>query len=433
MEIIKIPIEELTPDPSNAKDHPEWQIEQIKNSIEQFGNLDPIGVWGDDNLIVEGHGRYEALKELGYQEAECIRLDWLTDEERRAYALAHNKLTMNSGFIPDALDLNLDAIGEIDMSLFGFETDIPDEIELPPILEDTPPEEAPLRSAPGQIWELGDHRLICGDSTDGKVIEHLMDGEVADLLITDPPYNVALGVGDTPEIAKKRRRRTDGLKIENDSMADRDFEEFLISAFNNAVQLMRPGAAYYCWYASISQKAFQTALEKTELPPRQILIWNKNTLVLGRQDYQWKHEPCFYGWKGGAAHYFIDSRKQTTVIEDTYPDLSKMKKEDMRRLLEEIYSDKISTTVINEDKPVSSKLHPTMKPVKLIARLINNSSKAGELILDPFGGSGTTLIASEQLGRKCYTCELDPHYCDVILQRWENLTGREAVLIYDEG
>lgn len=174
MEIIKIPLDQLTPDPHNAKDHPQWQIEQIKNSIEQFGNLDPIGVWGDDNLIVEGHGRYEALKDLGYHEAECIRLDWLTEEERRAYALAHNKLTMNSGFIPDALDLNLDAIGEIDMSQFGFE--IPEEEEPTEIAEDELPEEVETRCKLGDIWQLGDHRLMCGDSTDVDAVGKLMGG-----------------------------------------------------------------------------------------------------------------------------------------------------------------------------------------------------------------------------------------------------------------
>lgn len=176
MEIIRIPINELTPDPNNAKDHPDWQIEQIKNSIEQFGNLDPIGVWGDQNLIVEGHGRYEALKELGYQEAECIRLDWLTDEERRAYALAHNKLTMNSGFIPDALDMNLDAIGDIDMSLFGFES--ADLVDSEEVVEDDynpePPEEPTAKR--GEVWVLGAHRVMCGDATSSDDVQVLMGG-----------------------------------------------------------------------------------------------------------------------------------------------------------------------------------------------------------------------------------------------------------------
>ena len=364
MEIIKIPIGELTPDPNNAKDHPDWQIEQIVNSIEQFGNLDPIGVWGEDNLIVEGHGRYEALKQLGYHEAECIRLDWLTEEERRAYALAHNKLTMNSGFIPNALDMTLAAIGEIDMSKFGFE--LPEVEEPTEITEVEMPEEVETRCKLGDIWQLGEHRLICGDSTDPAVIKKLMDGAQADLLVTDPPYNVDYEGGTE-----------DKLKIMNDKMEDSKFRSFLRDAFDAAFEVMRPGAAFYIWHADSEGYNFRGAVRDVGARVRQCLIWNKNTLVLGRQDYQWKHEPCLYGWKDGAGHYFTDSRKETTVVEDIKPDFAKMKKKELRALLEEIYSDKVSTTVIDEAKPARSEEHPTMKPVKLIARLVNNSSIKG--------------------------------------------------------
>ena len=421
MEIIKLNIDALTPDPNNAKDHPKWQTEQIVNSIERFGNCDPIGVWGNNNLIVEGHGRYEALKELGYTEAECIRLDWLTDEERKAYALAHNKLTMNSDFIPEVLSSALGEIQDIDMALFGFDIDIPDEIEMPEVMEDAPPEDPPTRSKTGDIWQLGEHRLICGDSTDPKVLEKLMNGEQADLLITDPPYNVDY-VGKTK----------DALKIQNDKMEDVKFRSFLIDAFKAALGAMKPGAAFYIWHADIEGFNFRAAVREAGAKIRQCLIWNKNSMVLGHQDYQWKHEPCLYGWKDGAGHYFTDSRKQTTVVEDARPDIAKMKKEEMRALLLEIFSDKISTTIINEDRPNANDLHPTMKPIKLIARLVRNSSVGGGLVLDTFGGSGSTLIACEQLGRRCYTVELDPHYCDVIIQRWENFTGREAVLLNGE-
>lgn len=412
MEIIRLPIDDLTPDPNNAKDHPEWQIEQIKMSIETFGNIDPIGVWGDDNLIVEGNGRYQALKELGYNEVECIRLDWLTEEERKAYSLAHNKLTMNSGWVPGMVEETLAQIGSIDMALFGFEVDAPDEIDVP-IMEDVAPEDAEARTKPGEIWQLGEHRLLCGDSTDREALRKLMAGEEADLLVTDPPYNV--------------NYEGKAGKIANDNQEDGAFRKFLRDAFEAALSVMKPGAAFYIWHADLEGYNFRGAIKEAGAQIRQCLVWNKNTLVLGHQDYQWKHEPCLYGWKEGGNRYFTDSRKETTVFEDARPDFSKMKKEEMRALLEDIFSEKISTTVINEDKPLANDLHPTMKPVKLMARLIRNSSREGEHILDTFGGSGSTLIACEQLKRRCYICELDPHYCDVIIERWETFTGGKAV------
>lgn len=243
---------------------------------------------------------------------------------------------------------------------------------------------------------------------------------MVDVLLTDPPYNVALGVGDTPEIAKKRHRRIDGLKIENDAMEADSFEAFLFDAFNNGVQAMKPGASYYCWYASTSQKSFQTALEKAGLPPHEILIWVKNSLVLGRQDYQWRHEPCFYGWKEGAAHYFIDLRSLTTVQDD----LDSISREKAIERIKELSS---ITTAMYENKPQASAEHPTMKPLPLFEKLVRNSSRPGEIVLDLFGGSGTTLIACENLERTCYMMEFDPHYAEVILQRWEAQTGEKAV------
>ena len=210
-------------------------------------------------------------------------------------------------------------------------------------------------------------------------------------------------------------------------MSNEDFYIFLNKAFNNIYINLKFGGAFYVWYASREVVNFQNALESNNLSVKQELIWNKNSLVMGRQDYQWKHEPCLYGWKDGAAHYFIDDRTQTTVFEDKKPDIKKMKKEELVKLLEEIYSDKVSTTIINESKPSVSELHPTMKPVKLIARQVKNSSRIGEKVLDLFGGSGTTLITCEQLGRINYTMEYDPKYVDVIIQRWEQFTGKKAV------
>ena len=241
-----------------------------------------------------------------------------------------------------------------------------------------------------------------------------MDGELADLVVTDPPYNVAI-------------ENSQGMTIKNDNMEKSQFLEFLTKAFNCLHISLKKGGAFYVWFASREHINFETALNRNGLEVRQELIWNKNSLILGSQDYQWKHEPCLYGWKDGDSHYFIDDRKQTTVIEDKKPDIKKMKKEEMQKLLEEIYSDKTSTTIINEDKPSVNDLHPTMKPIKLIARQVKNSSQIGEKVLDLFGGSGSTIITCEQLNRKCYTMEYDPVYVDVIIQRWENFTGEKAI------
>ena len=262
---------------------------------------------------------------------------------------------------------------------------------------------------------------MCGDSTNEDDVLKLMNSKLADLVVTDPPYNVDY-VGKTKE----------ALKIKNDAMDSDSFFNFLNNAFKNIYKNIKDGGVFYIWYASREVVNFQTALENNNLMVKQELIWNKNSMVMGRQDYQWKHEPCLYGWKDGATHYFIDDRTQTTVIEDKGIELKKLKKEEMLKLLQDIYSDKISTTIINEDRPSVSDLHPTMKPIKLIARQIKNSSKENELILDLFGGSGSTLITCEQLNRKCYMMEYDPVYVDVIIQRWENFTGKKAVKIEGE-
>lgn len=271
----------------------------------------------------------------------------------------------------------------------------------------------------GGYYKLGEHRLICGDSTDKDVLGKLCE-EPADLMITDPPYNVNYE-------GKGRVRK----RIENDNMDDENFFMFLVDAFKAADDSMKLGAGFYIWHGDGKSTSFRVALENTNLLLRQTIIWVKSQFVLGRQDYQWQHEPCLYGWKEGAGHYFIDDRKQSTVFEDARPNIAQMSKAEMRELLETIYEDKVSTTVLHEKKPSISELHPTMKPVPLIGRLVKNSSRPGEIVLDPFGGSGTTLIACEQLGRRCRMVELDPHYCDVIIDRWQQLTGKGVEVITD--
>ena len=416
LKIEYVDINTIKPYENNAKQHPRTQIEQIKTSIEMFGMDDPIGIWND--TIVEGHGRLIACQELGYKEVPVIRLDHLTDEERKAYTLAHNKLTMNSDFDIDILNDELAQFETIDMSEFGFDIDF--DVEEAEVVEDEVPEiPAEPKSKPGEIYQLGSHRLMCGDSTKAEDVAKLMNGESADLVVTDPPYNVAI-------------ENSKGMTIENDNMASEQFQEFLSAAFTNMNESLKPGGAFYVWFASREHINFETALNKANLEVRQELIWNKNSLILGRQDYQWKHEPCLYGWKDGAPHYFIDDRTQTTVIEDKKPDIKKMKKEEMQKLLEEIYSDKVSSTVINEDKPSANDLHPTMKPIKLLARQVKNSSKVGEKVLDLFGGSGSTLITCEQLGRICYMNEYDPKYVDVIIERFIEFTGQKVYRLNED-
>ena len=410
MKIEKIDINKIKPYEKNAKIHTPEQIEQIKKSIQEFGMNDPIAVWGKDNLIVEGHGRLEALKQLGYTEVECIRLDHLTDEERRAYTLAHNKLTMNTDFDIDILNDELFNIDNIDMELFGFDVELP--IEEHELTEDDYEVEVPEepKAKPGDIYQLGEHRIMCGDSTSTADVKKLLAGETMDLVVTDPPYNVAI-------------ENSQGMTIENDNMSADTFQEFLNKAFTNMNEALKPGGAFYIWHASRTQREFETALNEAGLEVRQQLIWNKNSLVLGRQDYQWKHEPCMYGWKEGS-HYFINARTETTTIEEPL-DLEKLTKDEMKTLLQTIYQE-TPTTVIDEHRPSKNTDHPTMKPIKLIGRLIRNSSKPGEKVLDLFGGSGSTLIASEELDRKCYMMEYDPKYVDVIINRWEEFTGRKA-------
>lgn len=381
-----IPIEDIKPYENNAKLHPQEQIQQIKNSILEFGFDDPIAVW-KDNVIIEGHGRLIAAQELGYKEIPVIRLDNLTDEQRRAYTLVHNKLTMNSGFDIEMLNIELGGIDRIDMSDFGFEFE-PSFGDSAPVeaVEDDFEAELPEepKSKLGDIYQLGRHRLMCGDSTNAEQVKVLTNGELVDMLITDPPYNVAY-----------EGKTKDKLTIQNDSMEDSAFRQFLKDAFAAANEVMKPGAVFYIWHADSEGYNFRGACHDIGWQVREVLIWNKNSMVLGRQDYQWKHEPCLYGWKDGASHLWASDRKQTTVIDF--------------------------------NKPNKSDIHPTMKPVGLFDYQIQNNTKGGDIVLDLFNGSGTTIIACEQNGRKAYCMELDPKYVDAAIDRWEKFTGQKAV------
>ena len=417
MQIELINIDEIIPYENNAKLHPKEQIEQIKKSILEFGNNDPIAI-DKNNVIVEGHGRLLALKELGYEEVEVIKLGHLTEEQRKAYTLIHNKLTMNTDFDIEILESELASINIIDMNDFDFDLDI--EMEETPIEDDYDVEEKLERieepkSKPGDIYLLGEHRLMCGDSTSLEDVKKLMSDNKADLLLTDPPYNVNIS-------------NSDGMTIENDNMSDENFKQFLDAAFKNASASLKKGGAFYIWHGDSETVNFRNACEDNELSVRQCLIWVKNGFNFGRQDYKWKHEPCLYGWKDGASHYFVDEFNNPTVIEDNL-NIDLLKKEELKKLVEDLLSDRVPTTIVHEDKPLKNDKHPTMKPINLLSFQIKNSSKKEEIVLDLFGGSGSTLISCEQLNRKCYMMEYDPKYVDVIIDRWETLTGKKAVLV----
>jgi DNA modification methylase len=428
VQVSKIPIGQLSPAAYNPRKDlqpgdPEY--EKLKRSIQEFGYVEPI-VWNKrSGNIVGGHQRYKVLLDMGMSEVDCVVVD-LDETKEKALNIALNKIQGDWDYIKlKDLMQELDT-GEIDIELTGFDVDeieeliaqfAPEESEVEE--DDFDPEEnipeIPV-TQPGDIWILGRHRLLCGDATKPDDVSRLMEGKIADLIVTDPPYNVDY-------------KGTNGQTIKNDNMEDAQFKKFLVDAFKCADNALKPGGVFYIWHADSEGYNFRGACRDVGWEVRQCLIWNKNSFVMGRQDYHWKHEPCLYGWKSGAAHYFIDDRTQSTVIEDKGLDFKKMKKEELVALLKEIFSDKVSTTVINEDKPMRSAEHPTMKPLKLLELLIKNSSRPGELVLDTFGGSGSTMMTCEQLNRTCYMMEIDPVYCDVIIKRWENFTGQKAVLL----
>jgi len=398
MQIETVNIDSLTPYEKNAKLHPRDQIEQIKKSIEMYGNNDPIAVWGEKNVIVEGHGRYTALRELGYKTVDIIRLDHLTDEQRREYMLVHNQTTMNSGWDIDLLAGELEGL-DFDGFDFGFDLDLDDLFEdEKEIEEDEIPEKAETRCKLGDLWQLGSHRLICGDSTDVAVIDRLMDGVKADCVFTDPPYGVSYT--DKNEFLNSIDKPICVVNaIENDSKTPEEMYEFWIKAFTVLVTHSADKMSYYITAPQGGDLLLLLqAVRDSGFALKHVLVWNKNNHVLGRCDYNYKHEPIVYGWKQKGTHKFYGAGKMKTSVWDV-------------------------------PKPQRNDLHPTMKPIELIANALLNSTKEGDAVLDTFGGSGSTLIACEQLNRRCYMCELSPHYCDVILQRWENLTGKKAIRI----
>lgn len=383
-------------------------VPAVVESIKQFGFRVPVIIKADGEIVC-GHARYEAALILDMEQIPCIIIDDLTDEQVRAFRLVDNKTAELSTWDEELLLEELRGIADLDMGAFGFDFNPMEFAEIQDDEFELPELPAEPKAKPGQIYQLGRHRLMCGDSTKQDDVQKLMSGSVANLLITDPPYNVDY-------------EGTAG-KIENDHMENAAFQAFLNAAFSNANESMLPGAAFYIWHADSEGLNFRQSVLKTGWQVRQCLIWVKNTFVLGRQDYQWQHEPCLYGWKDGAAHYYIDDRTMTTIF-DYAADLDKMSKAELLTLIKSI-----STTAIRESKPLRSEEHPTMKPLPLIGRIMKNSARKGDKVMDLFGGSGTTLIAAEQLGCVCFMMEYDPRFIDVIITRWEKMTGKTAVLI----
>jgi len=410
MELKMMKLRDLKPYPKNAKKHPQEQIKNVAESIKEFGWQQPIVV-DDNNVIIIGHCRYEAAKLLELETVPVHVAEGLDENQANKLRLLDNKTNESEW----DLDLLLEQIPTLEFDNYEIDWGIQEEeneVEEDDFDVDSAFDEIdePI-SKPGDVYQLGDHRLMCGDSTNKDDVEKLMDGNTADLLETDPPYNV-----DYEGAAGK---------IKNDNMGDYEFTDFLIQAFSCANEVMKAGAPFYIWHADKKAHLFFNAFKEINWQVRQCLIWVKNSFVFGRQDYQQKHEPCLYGWKDGAAHYFVDDHTQATVVEDK-PDINKMTKAELKETLKEMLDAKVPTTVMHADKPIKNTDHPTMKPLKLLGKQIANSSKKDELVLDLFGGSGSTMIASEQLGRKCYMMEYDPKYVDVIIKRWETFTGRKA-------
>lgn len=430
--------EKLVPNPKNPNQHGSDQIALLARIITATGWRQPITVSTRSGFVVKGHGRRLAAIEAGLTEVPVDYQNYATEAEEYADLVADNRIAelseIDQAMLADVFK-GIDP-AEIPVELTGYTEDefedlknlFEDEDIIEDIEEDMVPAtdiDAESITKPGDVWLLGRHKLICGDSTKPGTYKALMQDETARLIITDPPYNVDYTGGTEAR-----------MKIKNDSMDDASFRRFLTDAFSSMVTYAAPGAAVYIWHADTEGLNFRIAAKESGIPVKQCLIWVKNSLVLGRQDYQWIHEPCLYGWIPGDSHYFIDDRKQTTVFEAPKVELEKLTKANLIALLQNFMRTPTAeekTSVIREKKPLRSDLHPTMKPIKLISRIMTNSSKRGWIVLDPFSGSGTTLITAEKTGRIARCIELDEHYCDVIVRRYVMTTGKTDVSLIRNG
>lgn len=412
-------LEELIPYARNARTHSDAQVAEIAASIKAFGWTNPILIDGE-NGVIAGHGRLQAARQLKLKRVPCIELAGLSEAQRRAYIIADNKLATNAGWDLRLLALELGELqaAGISLPLLGFN---------PAELKDLVGNDAPVRqgkvgddevpdlprraiSRRGDIWICGRHRVMCGDATAAADVASLMDNLRAHAIWTDPPYNVAY-------------EGEQGTILNDDQEADA-FNAMLLGAFTNAHWYALPGAAAYVCHADTERVAFTQQFIAAGFQLSQVLIWVTQTAPLSRQDYHWQHEPILYGWKPGAGHFWCGGFAQRTVLDDDV-DVGKLKIEELRALVKQLKVAQ-ATTVIRQDRPTKSELHPTMKPVALVERLLKNNTLEHQVVLDPFGGSGTTMIAAEKMNLAARLLELEPRYVDVIVQRWEKFTGRKA-------
>ncbi len=390
----------LTPYARNSRTHSDEQVAQICASIKEFGWTNPILIDEEDGIIA-GHGRLMAAQRLKEQQVPTIRLEGLTKAQKKAYVIADNKLALNAGWNEEMLAIELEDLDgmDYDLSLLGFtdeelnniiqqddEDGLTDDDEVPEVEENS-------ISQKGYVWLLGEHRVISGSSTEAEDVAKLMQSDKVDMMFTDPPYNVDYGKMNGN---KQNAYRFQVRKIENDNMSDEDFEALLFGFIDVSKAHTKAGAPYYIAYGERNSLQFLGAFKRAGLKHSCNIIWKKHSLVIGRSDYHYIHEPIFYGWIDGQTHIYYGDRKQTSVWE--------------------------------VDRPTKSELHPTMKPVELVLKAIHNSSKAGDIVYDPFGGSGSTMIAAEKAGRAARLVELDNKYVDVIVKRWQQYTGKEAIL-----
>lgn len=391
-----VSISQLVPYVNNARTHSDAQVKKLRASLREFGFINPVIIDSEYNVIA-GHGRILAAKEEGIEKVPCVFVDYLTPAQKKAYILADNRMAMDAGWDEELLRVEIEALQaeSFDVGLTGFDEkdiaelfaaeeddaqdddfDVDEELQKPPVTKS------------GDVWLLGNHRLICGDSTKAETYEVVMNGRKANLVVTDPPYNV--------------NYEGSAGKIQNDSMKEDVFEKFLLDAYTQMNAAMADDASIYVFHSDSHGLAFRKAFEDAGFYLSGCCIWKKQSLVLGRSPYQWQHEPCLFGWKKNGKHQWYSDRKQTTIWEF--------------------------------DKPKKNGDHPTMKPIPLIAYPIKNSSMSNCIVLDPFGGSGSTLIACEQLGRICHTIELDEKYCDVIVKRYiEQVGSAEGVSVVRDG
>lgn len=414
MEILELRIQDVELDKSNPRITTEEQVELYKKILTRFGMIVPILITSENKILYD-NGKYEAAKQLGMKIIRAVRIDKLSEDKLRTLRLAELNAQEKGEWDFEKLYDELSKLNEDDLFLTGFNlaeiekelgTDGDsieeiEEIDIPEARED-------YYSQAGDIYLLGEHRLMCGDSTNTEDVSKLLDGELADLMITDPPYNI-------------NYEGSDGQKIKNDNMSSNEFYDFLKKFYENAFNVMRDGAGFYIFHADSETKAFRGACEDVGFKISQCLIWVKNGFNLSRQDYNWRHEPCLYGWKLGKEHFFIKDYTQDTVLENREGLKKKSKEELLKYILELEEKLKYHSTIIEENKPTKNDIHPTMKPLKLLARLMANSSKKNWRVLDLFGGSGSTLMTAEQLQRKAYLMEYDPKYVDVIVKRFASV------------